>query len=169
MSMNSALRERLAQPFGPVMEFSQASDRLVSRRPAAVAAVGDQVVLNLLRAALKPDMAIVDLKCQRQPIPREWEREMRQAAGRGMDHAVPNPPGTVHPRMEEAVRQLLADGSGWLLIEGEDDLASLVIMAYARIGTLLLYGQPQQGVVWVEIDQTTQDMARELLEKIKRR
>ena len=169
MAMDAVLRERLSRPFGPVLGFDEAAARLARRRPQKVVAVGDQIVMNLLRADLKPDVAIVDLACQRHPVPREWERAMREAAGRGMDHSVPNPAGGVHPRMEEALRTLLADGSGWLLIEGEDDLCSLVVMASAPPQTLLLYGQPKMGVVWVEIDSQVQKLAQELLAKLKKK
>ena len=167
--MDAVLRERLSRPFGPVLGFDEAAARLARRRPPKVVAVGDQIVMNLLRADLKPDVAVVDLACQRHPVPREWERAMREAASRGMDRAVPNPAGTVHPRMEQALRTLLADGSGWLLIEGEDDLCSLVVMAAAPPQTLLLYGQPNLGVVWVEIEPGIQKTAQELLAKLKKK
>ena len=80
----------------------------------------------------------------------------------------PNPPGTIHPAMEARVRDVLSIGGGWVEIEGEDDLASLVVMAYAPLGSLLLYGQPNAGVVWVDIDGKRQQEAKGILAEIRK-
>ena len=169
MPLNTSLRERLAKPFGEVMSFEQVKAKLSEKRPHPLIAVGDQIVVNLLQAQLTPDIAVYDGICQRKEVPREWVVLIREAAVReGGSVRVPNPPGTIHPRMEARVRDLLSIRNGWLEIEGEDDLASLVVMAYAPSGALLLYGQPNAGVVWVEIDEKKQKEAKELLDEISR-
>lgn len=81
---------------------------------------------------------------------------------------VPNPPGAIHPKMEAEVRKVLKTGLGWIEILGEDDLCSLVVMAYAPPGSVLLYGQPDAGMVWVEIDAKKRQEARALLAEAKK-
>ena len=175
MALDAHLRERLAKPFGEVMSFEKTAEKLRERgspagsaRSALLIAVGDQIIVNLLQASLTPDIAVYDGICQRKEVPREWIMQMQKAAMRdGGSVRAPNMPGTINPRMEARVRDLLSIGSGWLEIEGEDDLCSLVVMAYARTGAILLYGQPNAGVVWVEIDEKRQKEAQELLRTIR--
>jgi hypothetical protein len=175
MALNTSLRERLAKPFGEVLGFEQVSARLggaaqaqPAKRPAPLIAVGDQIIVNLLQASLVPDIAVYDNICQRKEVPKEWTALIRNAALReGGSVRAPNPPGTIHPKMEARVRDVLGIGAGWVELEGEDDLASLVVMAYAPKGSLLLYGQPNQGVVWTEIDEKRQKEAQSLLREIK--
>ncbi len=168
MPMNETLRARLAKPFGEVLDFNDVAGRIRSARPSLLAAVGDQTIMHLLDAGLTPDIGIFDLLCQRKEVPPEWKKKLEAAARRegGAVRAF-NAPGTVNALMEDSVRDCLGIGSGWVEINGEDDLASLVVMAYARIGSVLLYGQPNAGMVWVEIDEKKQKEARELLKEIK--
>lgn len=169
--MNTEMRGRLAKPFGEILLFEKAAERLRERkaqtRSFTLIAVGDQTVVNLLKAGLSPDNAVYDGICQRKEVPREWISLIRDAAVReGGSVRAPNMPGTINPRMEARVRDVLGIGGGWVEIEGEDDLCSLVVMAYASIGSVLLYGQPNAGVVWVEIDEKRQEEAQELLKEI---
>ncbi len=169
MTMNEGLRKRLAEPFGEVLDFGEAIGRLRSARHSPLIAVGDQTIIHLLDAGIAPDIGIFDLLCQRKEVPPEWKRKLEAAARRegGAVRAF-NAPGTVNAMMEDSVRDALSIGSGWVEINGEDDLASLVVMAYARLGSVLLYGQPNAGMVWVEIDEKRQKEAQELLAEVKK-
>ncbi len=167
--MNDALRTRLAKPFGEVLEFKVVESRIRTARPSSLIAVGDQTLIHLLEAGLTPDIGIFDLLCQRKEVPPEWKKKLEAAARReGGAIRAYNPPGTVQAMMEASVRDVLGIGYGWVQIEGEDDLCSLIVMAYARAGSVLLYGQPNTGAVWVEIDAKRQKEAEELLEEIRR-
>ena len=169
MPINEALRKRLAEPFGEVLEFKEVIGRLRSARPSTLIGVGDQTIIHLLDAGLMPDIGIFDLLCQRKEVPAEWKEKLADAARReGGAMRTYNPPGTVQARMEARVRDVLGIGYGWIEIDGEDDLCSLVVMAFAREGSVLLYGQPNKGMVWVEIDAKRQKEAQEMLGEIKR-
>lgn len=168
MAINNIMRERLAKPFGEVLAFEGVKGRLQANRPKTIIAVGDQTIVNLLGAKIIPDIAVYDGICQRKEVPREWMTLIREAAMReGGSIRAPNMPGTINPKMEARVRDVLSIGGGWVEIEGEDDLCSLVVMAYARAGSVLLYGQPNAGMVWVEIDEKKQKEAQEILREIK--
>ena len=120
-------------------------------------------------ADLVPDIGIYDLHCQRKAVDIGMREYILTAASfAGEPARVSNPAGTIQPELERAVEQALKDGKGWVHIEGEDDLAGLVVMAHAPARSILLYGQPQKGVVWVEIDAKKKHEARELLEQVKK-
>ncbi len=169
MPMNETLRARLTKPFGEVLDFKDVTARLGSARPSPLIAVGDQTIIHLLDAGISPDIGIFDLLCQRKEVPLEWKKKLNAAAQRegGAIRAF-NPPGTVQAMMEASVRDCLGIGNGWVEIEGEDDLASLVVMAFARPGSVLLYGQPDEGMVWVQIDERVQQEAKALLAQVRK-
>ena len=59
-----------------------------------------------------------------------------------------NPAGHLTPSLNQAIaKALLAEETLVLEVDGEEDLAPLVIHCLAPIGTIVLYGQPKRGVV----------------------
>ncbi|MFH1095142.1 MAG: DUF359 domain-containing protein [Candidatus Micrarchaeota archaeon] len=164
--MSDEIRRQLSKPFGPLMGFDEALPA-ISRRRGALIAVGDQTILNLLAQGIRPDIGVYDGATRRKPIPQGSLDKIEGAAHAGPLTYAKNPAGSISMDMEAKVIQALAAGKGWVRIEGEDDLASLVAMAGAWEGSLLLYGQPGEGVVVVEIDGKMKKKAKELLKKIK--
>lgn len=168
MVMDEKLREKLAQPFGPVLEASQAIHRLFKDRPTLLIAVGDQTIYNLLSANHVPDIGIFDLRCQRKAVEEGMQEYILTAATlQGGAPKIHNPAGGITPAMEKAVTEAVRKGKGWLQIEGEDDLAALVAMAHAPDHAVVLYGQPKEGMVWAGISQKLRHEAQELLQKVK--
>jgi hypothetical protein len=174
MALSEKLRKRLSEPFGEVMPFDMAAEKLEQKkkddvsRPALLIAVGDQTIYNLLQIDLVPNIGIFDLHCQRKPVDMNLREYILTAASfSGEPVRIRNPAGTVQLDLEKAVGHALQEKKGWIWIEGEDDLAGLTVMAQAPVRTILLYGQPHQGVVWVEIDAKVKKEARDLLEQIR--
>ena len=92
-----------------------------------------------------------------QAIIKELKAEFQTKAGNKAiaQHAknafvVFSPPGRISSQLVEAVSMLLSEGSGAIIVIGEDDLSSLLVMAYAKLGTLV-YGQPNEGAVIVPL------------------
>mgnify|MGYP003307640816 FL=1 len=59
-----------------------------------------------------------------------------------------NPPGQITPSLIEAAATALRnDQTTCIQVEGEEDLAPIVIHLLAPLGTNVVYGQPNTGVV----------------------
>ena len=130
-----------------------------------VVSVGDRCTYDLLRGKVHPHVCIFDFRCMREPIGKGMQDFLEQA--RSTIRAVKNPAGEITEELRSAVQHALSKEEGTILIEGEDDLASLLVMAQAQFGTLLIYGQPSQGAVLVKIDAQKREKALALLEQIK--
>jgi hypothetical protein len=63
----------------------------------------------------------------------------------------PNPAGTVSDRLLADAAGLVREG-GAVLIEGEEDLTALAFVLSAGENDLVVYGQPDEGVVVVRPD-----------------
>jgi uncharacterized protein (UPF0218 family) len=65
---------------------------------------------------------------------------------------VKNPPGTITEEAIEAVRSALEGKKQiHLLVEGEEDLLTLIAVLYAPENALVIYGQPLEGIVIVKV------------------
>ncbi len=98
-----------------------------------VIAIGDVVVENLLKVGIEPVMIIVDGKSMRKERKTEMECEI----------TVKNPQSEITEELMDAVKK----GYERIFVEGEEDLASLPAILYADENTLIVYGEPSQGIM----------------------
>ncbi|MBS3069867.1 GTP-dependent dephospho-CoA kinase family protein [Candidatus Micrarchaeota archaeon] len=162
--ISEKLREELKAPFGKVLNTH---GMLQAARAAQglIISVGDRCTYDLLQGGISPHVCIFDFRCMREPIGRHMQQYLEQA--RPLMHAIKNPAGEITSALEEAVKECLFREQGTILVEGEDDLASLLVMARAPIGALLIYGQPNEGAVTVEISGQIRQKAVSLLAQAK--
>lgn len=123
-------------------------------------AVGDVTVRNLMARGYVPDVAVVDLKTQRDseydrgPTPPEEALQLKAV----------NPAG----RLTHELWTTLLEAQDhprpvWVMVEGEEDLATLTLMATAPLGAQIAYGQPHRGMVIMELNDAFRAKAYELL------
>ncbi len=155
------LRNALAEPFGPIV---QTDDLLHAIDDRPVIAVGDVVSVTLRDLGVQPWLFVCDFKTQRG----DDDERFRRSLGSWGDRAVRvrNPAGmitvdawqTVASALEQPHRTITR-----IVVDGEEDLLGLPIFVLAPIGTVVLYGMPNQGVVVAVIDVALRQRARDLL------
>jgi len=139
------MREEVRKPFGKVYSGSAAWEACRNgARP--LISVGDQCASDLIDAGLAPDILIFDFKIKRAEIPRDMKEKLAPHAKTAF--VVLSAAGVISDELEIAVTRALEEGKGAVLVVGEDDLSSLLVMAHAVQGTLV-YGQPDEGAVVV--------------------
>ncbi len=162
------IRERLKRPLGSLVRgcpenTSEVVRSVVSDRVGRLVAVGDAVTKTLLSMGLRPDVCIVDGKIERRPV----EKVVIEGA---VELSCENRPGTISGQAYRTVVEALGmDGPVIVRVDGEEDLLGLVVMAEAPLGTLMLYGQPREGVVIVHVDGEVRKLARGLIEASSQR
>ena len=77
---------------------------------------------------------------------------------------VRNEPGTISSNAWAAVHEAVQSGNAVMIVDGEEDLLTLVAMAVAPLGSFVIYGQPGEGVVLVEVDGEARKKAHSFLE-----
>jgi hypothetical protein len=107
--------------------------------------VGDAVTARLIRLGIPPAVQVVDgrEKRRRRPLPEgkvASELRVRNAAG-GLSDAA----------FTRVAQALVAPKPVRLLVEGEEDLFTLIVLANYPHGTRVVYGQPDKGLVIVRI------------------
>ncbi len=157
------IRSDLVMPFGSLVSEEEAVRDM--RESAFSVTVGDVVSLSMLESGEQPDLMVYDLRTERKAMN---ELASRLASLPGKELHVKNPAGTITPELVIAIEKSLArKQKAKLMVEGEEDLASLVIAALAPYGTRLFYGMPRKGIVSVHVDETVRNKARELIDAME--
>jgi len=141
------LREEARKPFGIVLKGSAAMEA-AKKAPRPLISVGDQCASDLIDAGIAPDILIFDFKIKRVEISKGMKEKLAPHAKTA--YVVMSGAGSISPELEIAVARVLGEGKGAILVVGEDDLSSLLVMARAGRGTLI-YGQPNEGAVIVAL------------------
>ena len=129
---------------------------LKTKKPPFFASVGDFVTTHILEAGIHPEIAVVDHKIMRRDVdPVEFK----------CDHSMAdNPPGTITAKSQEALYSALEHDNGFrLVVDGEEDLLVLPLMAYLPEGSVIVYGQPREGMVVITLTEEKRKWARDFM------
>jgi uncharacterized protein (UPF0218 family) len=116
-----------------------------NEKPSVVVAVGDIVSRNMVEFGISVDLLIVDNKTMRKPI------DPLPVDAEHIIHAS-NPAGVITFEAWDAIKKALQNkGRTKLLIDGEEDLLTVVTVLSAPLGAFVVYGQPRVGVVVIRV------------------
>jgi len=158
------LREQLHRPIGTVVKNTEDVLRLLEEKTVVIA-VGDIISLSLQEASYTPAISIIDFKTRRHTIERK---------GAKLNH----PPGVIaenpHGRIQKtavdvyqtALKKYIKTGEKQtIIITGEEDLLALPAILLSPLGSIVLYGQFDQGVVINEVTEELKKHVAELVSK----
>ncbi|MBS7612567.1 DUF359 domain-containing protein [Candidatus Bathyarchaeota archaeon] len=159
------LRRLLKKPVGILIRGAisetkyELKELLKSKEKTKLIAVGDVISKTIIEIDLKADLYVTDSRSLRMPV-----EEPRLASIAGRVYMVRNPPGHISSEAENAVKKALADEcSSWIKVEGEEDLLTLTVIAEAPLNSIVLYGQPNEGIVVVQVDEKTKQWAKNII------
>lgn len=119
--------------------------------------VGDVVSETILKSDIKPKIAVIDYRTKRTrrhiAVNREYFTER---------YKVVNPPGMISLEALSLFKSTLTRRNNQsILVEvlGEEDLLVLPAMMFSPDNTIIIYGQPNWGLVLIEIDPITRKTA----------
>lgn len=158
-------RSDLKSPKGDVFGTKEgAPEKRVVRRifkedPPCVIAVGDVTSETIIREGFVPDVCIIDGITKRGAYNATIEGER--------EYGCFNPPAVLYPEAWSTIATAIEDGVKSVVnIEGEEDLMGFPAVLLAPEGSVMLYGQPDVGIVWVPASKSNKVLARQLLEKM---
>jgi uncharacterized protein (UPF0218 family) len=165
------LRSVLSREYGILVEgFDRASTarkaiKIIGKR--RVWSVGDIVTVSLIEAGFIPHVAVVDGATLREEgVDIRIVKDIYSRAG--IILRISNPRGAISSEAINAIKYIAVSPQKTFLVivNGEEDLLSLVIAGTANIGEILLYGVPRKGIAIVEIDHKIRALALDLLKDI---
>ena len=119
--------------------------------------VGDSTLRRFLEQDERYDMGILDGKEQRvtyHPL------VIDQTA---IDLVVVNPPGQITPMLARGTLLALRQHLIYIFVDGEEDLAAVVLLMLLPLGSSIYYGQPNVGLVRWEVTEDAKAQMAKLL------
>jgi uncharacterized protein (UPF0218 family) len=150
-------RRLFKDPFGTL--YPTIEEVLPRLTDGVVYSVGDVVTHNLRKNGIIPAVAIIDGHTMRSPC-----KKMPDLTT-GTCIRVKNPPGCLTDALIRALDTAIAHPPTTILVDGEEDLAVIPMVIAAPLGSLVLYGQPHEGVVLRTVTRDARQKAREYLSR----
>ena len=166
-NLTPQLRIKLKEPFGsliqgtPEQTMAKMKELVEKEKPPKIISVGDIVSRNLHKYSIHPQLTIIDnISMRDQKMPQEAEVEKTVY--------VDNPQATITQEAVAAVKEALeGDEHTQIVVKGEEDLLTLIAVLYAPINAVVVYGQPNFGIVVVKVTSQKKAQAQEFLNAMK--
>lgn len=152
------LRILFKKPFGELYKgkgIAPASRIKKELKNERVIIVGDVTLKNASDVGIKPSLAIVDLKTKRGEVKLKSNETM-----------VRNPPGMITEELWDEIHRKIDVDNAKIIVDGEEDLAVLPCVLEADWNTIILYGQPEEGIVLVRVTEEKKMEASILLKML---
>ncbi len=165
--LTSALRRQLKSPLGtlitgPAEDTIDALKQIVKEeKPDKIISVGDAVSSSMIENDITPNVLIVDNRIMRkkiEPIPHNASQTFH----------LKNPPGTLTNEAWIVIKNALRQESPTrVLVDGEEDLLALIAVLCAPENSIVVYGQPNEGIVIVTVTEQRKAVTRQIVEDMK--
>ena len=166
-SITPKLRTKFKEPFGTLIQgsfqvtMSKMKELVDSEKPTTLISVGDVVSHNLHKYNIHPQITIIDnkfLRNQRMPELDSVEKTVN----------VNNPKGTITEESILAIKEALEKKMHThIVVNGEEDLLTLIAVLYAPKNAYVVYGQPYSGVVVIKVTVEKKAQAQKFLNAMK--
>lgn len=160
MSLSPELRARLAVPMGRLFLDDSVTRDIIPDAQTLIT-VGDATTQRIIEMGITPDIQLVDCR----------ERRQDRAAPPGRcatELSCTNPAGHITDSAVSTIRRAFeSERPVRIVVSGEEDLLALPVCMYAPSDSVLMYGQPGQGMVIVTIDEQARRQAESLYTLIK--
>ena len=159
--------QRLKEPFGkllpgdPSKTMPQLKTIISQLHPRKIIAVGDVVSRETSATEIIVNIRIIDHISMRKPTA-AFDLKSRTT------YHVRNPAGVITLESWEAITRAMKDDDALILVDGEEDLLALPCIVESPSNSLVLYGQPSQGLVVVDTNPTISHEATLILQRMTR-
>jgi hypothetical protein len=163
----SNLRAVLSRPLGDLVSGTEAEcnrvlkEVIAKEHPVKLILVGDTISRNAVQAGIKADVIIID-RLEKRTKARKWVFKPKRAV------RTTNLAGRIEAQARQAVEEAVHGEADLIEVEGEEDLLALVAVLSAPDGSLVVYGQPGEGIVLVRVSQTKKAEEQKILDQMER-
>ncbi|MDI9646389.1 MAG: DUF359 domain-containing protein [Archaeoglobales archaeon] len=161
------LRSKLAKPQGKLYKDGERVYERIEeiKTSKMIACVGDLVTIQATKFGVDVNIAVIDGKTLREKS-LDFDIRFFEIL------EVENPAGVITCKLlnvlKIAVRDALSGKKVCVRVDGEEDLAALPLALLLPENSVILYGQPKEGVVAVKIDSSSKKRFREILRQMEK-
>jgi GTP-dependent dephospho-CoA kinase len=157
------LRDKLKKPLGVLLKDSVVTrENILKNIPTGsfVISVGDATTEKLIKYGIVPSLQIVD------GIEKRIKREMPSGNIKTTLNCN-NPPAEITIESIKTIKKAFQSAKPVrIAVNGEEDLLVLPVVVYAPENSIVLYGQPNEGLVIVPINAEIRNKAQSVMDSM---
>ena len=163
MRLPENLRDQLKKPLGILLLDSVADKNNISKNiplGSFIITVGDATTEKMIRFGFNPSLQIVD----------SVEKRSKRSLPEGEAETILS---CVNPAAEITQESVLLIQKAFgmkppvrIIVSGEEDLLVLPVAVYAPDKSVILYGQPNEGLVIVHVTEEVRNRARSIMDSM---
>ena len=149
MQLPDDLRDQLKNPLGNLISDNDPNKENIIKKistESIIITVGDRTTENLLQLDIKPQIQIVDglEKRNKRTVPIDDKTNTKLFCK--------NPPGEITDESIQVIQKAFSsEPPVRIIIDGEEDLLVIPVCIHAPENSIVMYGQPNEGLVVVTI------------------
>ena len=149
MQLPDDLRDQLKKPLGDL--FSNDNPHLVTlikkiSAESILITVGDRTTENMLQLGLKPQIQIID------GLEKRNQRTVPADDTVNTNLSCRNPPGEITEESMQIIQKAFScESPVRITVDGEEDLLVIPVCIHAPENSIVMYGQPNEGLVIVHV------------------
>lgn len=160
MRLPENLRDSLKKPLGILLKDSDTSkENILKNIPSGsfIISVGDATTEKLIKYGITPSLQIVD------GLEKRFKRNPPSSTVKTELSCV-NPPAEITKESIDTIKKALQSPPARIMVTGEEDLLVLPACTLAPQNSVVLYGQPNEGLVIVKINSEIRNKAQEIMD-----
>ncbi len=164
MRLPENLRKQLKIPFGILLPNQQVNKNNIQKHLSEktfLITVGDATTENMINLGIVPSLQIIDNQEKRK------ERKSLLIKGVNATLSCRNPAGEITKECITTIKNGFNSKSPVrITVDGEEDLLVIPVCIFAPPNAVVMYGQPNEGLVIVKIDTEIRDKAQKILDSM---
>jgi GTP-dependent dephospho-CoA kinase len=164
----------LRKPLGELIGYDQVEKQKITKLREAsrkLMTVGDTTTAKVISFNIVPEVSVVDGLEKRVVSSTSLSKLKSKIAALSelelVELSCTNKPGSISLEVIKILFRALESPAPVLIkVAGEEDLITLPLIAYAPIDSVILYGQPSEGIVVVRVVNQIQQVAKHLMRRI---
>ena len=164
MKLPNSLRDQLKIPLGVLLTIGLDNKRNIQKYlsdDSFIITVGDRTTEKMIDFDLIPSLQIID------GLEKRIKRDIIKL-GNAFELKIDNPAAEITLESIEIIKKAFTMNSPIrLTVNGEEDLLVLPVCIHAPENSVILYGQPNKGLVLVQITTEIRNKAQALLDLMK--
>ena len=149
MQLPDDLRDQLKNPLGNLISDNDPNKENIIKKisvESVIITVGDRTTENILQLGLKPQIQIID------GLEKRSERAVPADATISTRLSCKNPPGEITEESIQIIKKAFSsEPPVRIIVDGEEDLLVIPVCILAPENSVVMYGQPNEGLVIVQI------------------
>ena len=160
MHLPENLRETLRKPLGELLKDSEITKDTTRKKigqNAFLITVGDATTEKMIKFGIIPSLQIVDSleKRQQRGLPEGVVKTSLSCS---------NPPSEITDDSINVIKQaFVMDKPVRIIVKGEEDLLVLPVVLFAPEKSVVIYGQPNEGLVIVKVNEEIRNKAKSIM------